>query len=94
MICPICSREIEPLAAVIGPYHAGCAPVEDLGREIDTQAAPGGRPSASAEGAAQDSRDGVARPDAGSDREEGRSAGAAGEPVSRPRSSLPGEAGP
>ncbi len=28
-ICPVCRGEIEPLAAIIGPYHAGCAPMAE-----------------------------------------------------------------
>ena len=34
--CPVCNREIEPLAAVVGPYHAGCAPVKDIALVNDT----------------------------------------------------------
>jgi hypothetical protein len=34
-ICPVCKRELEPLAAVIGPYHAGCAPLKEIAADVD-----------------------------------------------------------
>lgn len=29
-ICPVCKKEIEPLAAIIGKWHAGCAPLKEI----------------------------------------------------------------
>ena len=33
--CPVCKKEIEPLAAIIGPYHAGCAPIKKIAKVND-----------------------------------------------------------
>lgn len=33
-ICPVCKIEIAPLAAVIGSYHAGCAPLKEIAAAV------------------------------------------------------------